>query len=226
MRRKMLFALALVCALGMSASADTTLFTTQEDFTAGWSNNGQFAFAPGATSLDGSAVNGAGNTSNPGSAGTSGSLSVTWLSGSYNYSNGPGENGNSAFLSALGTSANGGLGYSAASGVIKLDYTKPPPGTGNYFQLGLLFNYDSNFGQYFGTEVDNLDGTFTASIPYTVNATSSTNYFQFALIYNSNYNTATPFTVDNIRVAAVPEPASMGLLSIGGIALIRRRRAL
>jgi hypothetical protein len=51
-------------------------------------------------------------------------------------------------------------------------------------------------------------------------------YFQLGLIYNSNYNTPTPFTVDNIR-ASIPEPTSVGMIAAGvaGAIGLRRRPA-
>jgi hypothetical protein len=199
------------------AHADTKLFTTQQDF-AGWTGNASIANSVSATDLDGATTNGAINN---GGAGTGGSLGTSWISGTFDYFYGPGEQGNAPFLAALGTS-NTGAGYTAASGFLAIDYTKPPPGTGSYFQLGVVLNYDSNFGQTFGTETDNGNGTYTAVIPYTINATAASTYFQLGLIYNSNYNTNTVFNIDNIRV--VPEPASLAVLSLAGCGMIRRRR--
>ena len=34
-----------------------------------------------------------------------------------------------------------------------------------------------------------------------------------------------PHLVDNLRISAIPEPASLGLLALGGLTLVRRRRA-
>jgi hypothetical protein len=208
---------AAICLMTVSANADTRLFTTQQDFS-GWAGNSSMANFASATDLDGSTTNGAINN---GGAGTGGSLGASWISGTYNFFYGPGEQGNATFLSALGTS-NTGAGYTAASGFVAIDYTKPPAGTGNYFSLGVVLNYDSNFGQFSGAETDNGNGTFTALIPYTVNATAASTYFQFGLIYNSNYDTNTVFNIDNIRV--VPEPASLAVLSVAGCAIMRRRR--
>jgi len=201
------------------AMADTTLFTTQQDFS-GW-NNSSIVTSASSVDIDGNPINGA---ASGGGAGTAGSLQAVWNNGAFDYFYGPGEQGNTAFLAALGTSATGDGGFTAATGTLKVDYTKPPPGTGNYFQLGLVFNYSNNFGQFFGTETDNGNGTFTATIPYTINAVSSPQftYFQVGLIYNSNYNTNTPFNIDNLRV--VPEPATIGLLALGALVSVRRRR--
>jgi hypothetical protein len=222
--------IALLAVLfGTNSAFGVTLFTTQEDFS-GWppnSGTNMSTLQVGAPDLDGSTTNGAGNTSNPGGAGTGGSLQTTWVAGAFNYFFSQGEQGNAAFMSAIGGST-ASIG-SGISGDIKFDYTKPPAGSGNYFQLGVVLNYTGNFGQFFGTEVDNGNGTFTATVPYTLNPVGSLTYFQLGLIYNSNYNTNTPFYVDNIRAEnVVPEPHSVVLISLAGLALvggIRLRRA-
>jgi hypothetical protein len=222
--------LTTICWLAAgNARAGTVLFTTQEDW-AQWVNGPPSSMTTtgvNTTSLDSSTTNGAGNNASPGGAGTNGSMQTVWNSGSYNFFSGPGEQGNQSFMSAIDPGAVAGVSTVAYSGVLTVDYTKPPAGTGNYFQLGLLLNYSDNFGQFFGTEVDNGNGTFTATIPYTINAVATLGYFQPGLIYNSNYNTNTPFTVDNIT--AVPEPASFSLIALGGLAALaasisRRRR--
>jgi MYXO-CTERM domain-containing protein len=172
-------------------------------------------------SIGSNTTNGIGNAAAPGSSGTDGSLQVAWNSGTFNYFFSPGEQGNAAFLAALGTTA--GATATPAAGTVTFDFTQPPPGTGNYFQLGLVLNYDGNFGQFFGTTVDNGNGTFTTTIPYTIAAHGPLNFFQLGSIYNSNFNTATPFTVDNISV--VPEPAAVALASLAGLGVLRRRRS-
>jgi hypothetical protein len=197
------------------------LFTTQEDW-AQWNQSGNITTTGVNTiSLDSSTTNGVGNNASPAGAGTNGSMQTVWGSGTYDFFSGPGEQGNQAFLSALDPGAIAGSSTAAYSGILTVSYTKPPAGTGNYFQLGLLLNYDGNFGQFSGSETDNGDGTFTATIPYTINPVSMS-YFQLGLIYNSNYNTNTPFTVDNIT--AVPEPASLTLGVLGAVAIIWRGR--
>jgi hypothetical protein len=200
---------------GQIATADTKLFTTVDDFS-GWGNNGD-----GSETLtteltpdsDGSAINGLGNTTTgAGNAGTPGSLSVGEATGTYNFFYSQGEQGNAAFLAALG-----------ASGTIAVDY-QPPSVGGSYFQLGMVLNYSGNFGQFFGgAPINDGNGWFTQDIPYTVNVAGSYSYFQLGFIFNSNQAPST-FPLDNVRVVAVPEPASIGALGSGLAMLTLRRR--
>lgn len=187
--------------------ADDLLFTTQDDFT-GW--GGFDVIAPqAAPDLDGSGTNG---LASGGGAGTAGSLSVSDPNeaGDFIYGFSQGLQGNAALIAALGT-----------SGDIVFDHTKPADG--NYFQLGAVLNYDGHFDQTFGSEVDNLDGTFTTTIPYTFVPGDVSTYFQIGFILNSDADL--PFTLDNIRVEnVVPEPASMALAGLFGICLLSRRR--
>jgi hypothetical protein len=226
-----LVATGLVLAGATSALAQE-LYTTVEDFT-GWSDNsGGIYFTPTPTSAfstdtgASASINGLGNPSNAGGAGTSGSITETRVGGgNYNYFYSQGAS-SAAFLAALGTSNNGGAGYTASSGVIEFDYV-PPTGAGTYFQLGIVLNYNSNFGQFFGGAPVNNGTYFTQDVPYTISSTTSANYFQLGLIWNSDYPNGSTITVDNIHV--VPEPASLALLGFGGLGLIgaaiRRRRS-
>jgi hypothetical protein len=143
---------------------------------------------------------------------------MTWNSGAFDYIFSQGEQGNPAFLSALGT-----------TGTVFIDYTTPPPGTGNYFQLQLVLNYTNAFDQISPVSgpVDLGGGVSEQAISYTLShPASSYSYFQFGVIYNSNFNTNTPFTIDNIHTpAAVPEPATAGVMAVVGTAMLARRRA-
>ena len=215
-------AAVVVLLVAQATASAAMLFTTQEDFT-GWDGGANItATGVNTGSIGSNTTNGLGNTTAAGAAGTDGSLQLVWNSGAYNYIFGPGEQGNAAFLAELGTSA--AAQATPTNGILTFDHTQPPPGTGNYFQLGVVLNYNDNFGQFFGSTVDNGNGTFTTTIPYTINAHPALTYFQLGLIYNSNFNTNTPFTVDNI--ATVPEPASAAIVGSGlSLAALRRRHA-
>lgn len=216
-----------VSLLLSDAKADISLYTTQQDFT-GWNGGSNVVATPIATSIDGSSTNGLGNNSSPGGAGTSGGLQVDWTSGNWFAFGGPDSANRANFLAALGSTETP-TGITGASGTILMDYTKPATVSGTYFQVGVHFNYDGGWA-VFGTasEVDNGNGTFTGVVPYTINDTTASGHFwwwQFGIYYNSDYTPDGTFVIDNIRVQQVPEPASLALISVGGIALIRRRRA-
>src|SRR5262245_30942155 len=217
-----------VVMLGLTAWSVTparaaVLYTSLQDWTE-WNGTGTInKSAYSGTDLDNNLTNGLGSNTNAGGSGTTGSLQATWNNSSaYEYFYGDGDQGNAALRTALGTSASGP--FTAASGVLAFDYTKPPPGSGNYFQIGIVINAEGNFGQFFGSETDNGNGTFTANVPYSINAAGGSSYLQLGFIYNSNYNTNTPFTIDNLRT--VPEPMSAGVVgvSLAGMGVLRRRR--
>lgn len=226
-----LVALGMISA-GVGSAFAQELFTTQEDFAPpGWSDNNAlvnyFTITTSGFSTDSSTTNGLGNTSNAGGAGTLGSMTVTVgpNAGTYGFFYSPGEQGNAAFLSALGTVNNGGAGYTASSATVEFDFV--PPSAGTYFSLGIVLNYNDNFGQFFGGSAVNNGGFSTQDVPITINATGSSNYFQFGFIFNSDAPAGSVFTIDNVHV--VPEPATLSLLGLGACGLIgmaiRRRRS-
>ena len=244
MKKILLVSLVAVGWLVQNASAQTSLFTTTNDFS-GWSSqNGDTVGSSTLWDSDGGVVNGLGN-SNPGSSGTAGSLSINlngWTGGNYNsVSFGPDRSYSSTFLSAIDPGStpvtypppnyNQVPGTTVAySGQFSMVYTLPDNNGGNYFQIGLVLNYNSDYSVGFGTvtSLGTVDGqtTYEATIPYTIKAGSLT-YFQFGLLYNGNYAPTTPFYVDDISVAPVPEPATVALAAVGGAALLFfRRRAM
>lgn len=191
-------ALAVVGALAASSYAQV-LFTTQDDF-AGWQDNTtnpsnqHFVGTPVASpDSDGSNVNGLGNTTASGATGTAGSEQLTWEpgAGTYSFFFSPGEQANAGFLSAIDPGSTAG-NLVAYSGTITLDSTLPAG------SLGIVLNYDNNFGQFSGTTTaPNANGFSTTVISYTVNATSLS-YFQFGVIFNSSYQGT--FNFDNIKI--------------------------
>lgn len=219
-----------------SAQSTTTLFTTYDDFSAFATNAGSTVSADNSFSTDGSTVNGIGNLSNPGGTGTSGSLSITWASSVGNYNTiaiGPSQGGNAAFLSAIDPGTDG-INAVPASGNIYMDYSLPDNEGGSYFQIGVLFQYAAvgYYDAHFSSSTTDLGTTdpnglelYRATIPYTITA-GAWNGFGFGIMYNSDYQPVLPFHVDNIRVAAIPEPSTIALVGLGlsGLTVIWRRR--
>lgn len=228
----------LAFALQPIVNAQTSLFTTTNDFSQWTALNGATLTLDNSFSSDSSSINGLGNTTDAGASGTSGSMLIdlsSWTGGNYNnLVNAPSEGGNAAFLSAVdpGSSGNNSV---AASGNFYVDYSVPQTSSGTYFGFVALLQYDANgyYGQ-FGTSsttdlgIQNNYGqeVYRATIPYTINA-GQFNGFGFTLVYNSDYTgIALPFTIDNITVSAVPEPGTIAVLGLGfaSLMLIRRRR--
>ena len=235
--KKLVFASFGMVALALLpvANAQTSLFTTYNDFTQWSANGGDTIAADNTFSTDASAINGIGNTSAPGAAGTSGSLLITWATATGNFNdiaNAPSQANNLAVKQALDPGTDG-INAVAATGNIYLDYSLPDNEGGSYFQLGVLLQYAA-VGYYytaFSSSVTDLgfqnpygEEVYRATIPYTITA-GAWNGLGFGVMYNSDYKPALPFHVDNISVSAIPEPGTIALLGLGlaGLTLIRRR---
>jgi hypothetical protein len=224
LRSRSMLALATFAGVAILAGSSARaglipLFQTQDDFS-GWSSNGSSSSSTATQATpdsDGSSINALGNTSNAGGTGTPGSLLETQSSGTYNFDYSQGEQSNSAFLAALG-----------ASGTLSLDFTMPANNGGSYFNLGVVINATGQFGQFFpsAAPVNDGNGFFTEQVAYTITPESPFSYFQLGTIFNSNYDSAAPasFTLDNIQLVTVPEPASLSILGMGGLVLLRRKR--
>ncbi|MDB5327469.1 MAG: hypothetical protein JWM57_3038, partial [Phycisphaerales bacterium] len=121
----------------------------------------------------------------------------------------PGEQANAAFLAAL------------SGATISVDFTATVAG-GNYFQL--LVNLNSSATGY--TNINPVvtgvqGGPQTATYVMPTFPSTGQSYFQFGFVANTN-NTGT-IAIDHIQTT--PEPASLSALALGGVALLRRRRA-
>jgi hypothetical protein len=226
-------------ALQPLANAQTSLFTTYDDFsafTAGWGG------PPSADSLfstDPGTVNGIGNLSNPGAAGTSGSLLCAPWNGWGAVATGPSQGGNLAFLQAIDPGTDGNTTV-PLSGNFYIDYSLPDNEGGGHFHVGVLLQYAAN--GYFGTSFSGDPGgsetdlgytdptygeeVYRATIPYTIVA-GQWNGLGFGVMVDTDYNPVLPFRIDNIRVVAAPEPGVMALIGLGlaGSIFIRRRQS-
>jgi hypothetical protein len=235
-------AVPAILGLVRSPCADgSILYTTVSDFSA-WTTNGPTTSLASSTAWDwdGVTTNGVANP-NPGTS-AGGSLAINY-GGSGNYYGPIGDSPDFANLPAAmaavdpdSTPAYQDPTYlpgvtSAAGGTLLITYTIPLPNvTGTYFQLGADINYDA--GGYSNNPLFGSDSytyyngyiTVTATIPYTIQAGTLQN-MNLELWANTDYSTSTPIYVDDIEASAtaVPEPASVSLLSISGLALLARR---
>jgi hypothetical protein len=232
--------------LGLAAPAHAalvTLFTTQDDFSqSGWANGGgspAVSFgASGAFDADGSTTNGLGNLTNAGGTGTAGSLQVNTGTNAIGYTYtvfSPNELNNQAFMSAFdpGSTAGSTVPY---SGNIYVSFSVPSfVGPDVYYQVGIDLAYpgDGYYGLSFSSSTSQVGSVITATIPYTIVASSggsltispsfNAGVYGSGVSGTSNVLTA-PIYFDNFQVTAVPEPASIGLLGAASLLTMRRRR--
>jgi hypothetical protein len=221
-----------VMGAGVLTSQGQVLYTTQDDFGAATSASGaNITVGPPSAShdSDGSAVNGLGNGSTPGGAGTPGSLFLQENVLGYQQANLGNNAANPGFLAAL----KGNTGLS-------LDYFLPQDivrGSGGYFEIWAVFNWSGGYQQinnipFFSDSNNLLAGQHTVTFDYSALQaglpTSQPGYFQMFLVLNSG-GTLTPpnniqVYVDNIRAIQVPEPTTFALLGLGAAAFLALRR--
>ena len=201
--------LAIIACTAVAPAA--SLFTTQQDFTGFGVGNTNTAVATALFDTDGSTTNGLGNTTAPGTTGTAGGLTITVPAGStFSSTLSPGEQANTALINAL------------SGATVSVDYTTALVG-GNYFQLLFLLNGQTSGFTTVNPTVTTAGGINTATYTLPAVATGQ-QYLQVGFVANTNM-TGT-INVDNIRTPSnVPEPASLAALAVGGVAMLRRRRA-
>jgi hypothetical protein len=211
--------------LGCAVASADVLYTTQQDFASATTASGTAITVgpPGTTGdSDGSTINGLGNTTNPGGAGTAGALFVQQNVLGYEQVNLGDEAANANFLAALKN-----------NNQLSMTYTLPQTlttGANGYFQLSWVFNWSGGYQGFnnngFFNGANLTAGTHTVTFDYSsLQAglpTTQPSYFQLFLIANSGGSLSpaapVPFYVDDIAV--VPEPASLTLLALGIPALV------
>lgn len=184
----------LSACVGGAAWADTSLFTTQDDWNQWASASAGIGLAAGAAGdTDLTSINGLGNATAPQQAGTAGGTTVTISSGqTYGSFLSPGEQANAAFLSTL-----------SSAPTLQMDFTYPTGG-GTYFDPQLLLNYSGHYVAIDATNVANPGTYWTATYQVPAGLPSapspSLTYFQLGFIANTNQTGS--FIVDNVIAQA------------------------
>jgi hypothetical protein len=221
MKKLALFSIGILAFTLVNANATNTIFyTTDDDWTSWNSVQGGMTFsATTAFDYDGVTVNGIGNSTNPGGAGTGGALEISpivpcgWgLDGPFLGVGGPTD----AMLKAMdGPAAGYGNPQAAQTGTLIVEYTMPDHDLGGTsFTMGIAFQDDAQWGGWQATAnydlgpVSTPSGTeemYEAVIPYTLNADANAiSFAQIGLWLFTDYQGSNPWYIDNISVVPLP----------------------
>jgi len=228
MKKLTLFSIGMLAFTLVNANAtNTILYSTDNDWTNWNSVQGLTFHDTTAFDYDGVTVNGIGNLSNAGGAGTGGSLEVSpivpcdWgLAGPAFGLAGP----TTAVLVAMdGPGADYGQPLVAQTGTLLVHYTKPDNTLGGTsFSMGIFFQDNVQWGGWSATQnidlgpVTTPSGTeemYEAVIPYSLSATTNLQYAQIGFWIFTDYQGVNPWYVDNISVvplsgALIPAPVT------------------
>ena len=208
----------LAFALQNANATNTILYSTDDDWTNWNSVQGLTFQATTAFDYDGLTVNGIGNPSNAGGAGTGGSLEVSPIVPCNWGLAGPAfglANPTEAVLVAMdGPGAGFGSPVAAQTGTLLVDYTMPDNTLGgSSFSMGIFFQDDAQWGGWSASQnidlgpVTTPSGTeemYEAVIPYSLSAAANLSYAQIGFWIFTDYQGVNPWYVDNISVVPLP----------------------
>ena len=240
--KKSLLLVSLAATATVTASAQQ-LFVTEDDWT-GWYNvsAGSVNYSWVSSPNVGVGVNGLGNTGQyigsgtggAGNAGTPGALGLQNGSTGWNVAQSQNEQNNQAFLNALWGGAELELTYTLTENITT--------GASGYWQLVPIFNDNQGYTQlnnasFFTTASGNLNaGTYTVTYAYTPSTSTlpttsgQDTYFQLLISANSGgsvVNANQQYYIDDIQIVPAPEPGTLAVAGLGGLAMfgLRRRKA-